>query len=144
MYAHEHEYVLVDLPGLIAGAHDGVGLGDQFLGHAERTKMILHIIDGTESDWVKQYRAIRHEMTEYDADCNAAGNCTYLSGKPEIIVVNKIDAADADDWKKNMAKLKRAAGSGAKIVSVSAAGRTGIAELIATIEKEFLVIKNEQ
>ncbi|MCL2890202.1 MAG: GTPase ObgE, partial [Alphaproteobacteria bacterium] len=50
MYAHNREFVLVDLPGLIEGAHEGVGLGDKFLGHAERTKMILHIVDGTEED----------------------------------------------------------------------------------------------
>ena len=54
--------MLVDLPGLIEGAHTGVGLGDQFLGHAERTKMILHVIDGTEPDWAARYKAIRHEM----------------------------------------------------------------------------------
>ena len=65
MYAHDREFVLVDLPGLIEGAHTGVGLGDRFLGHAERTKMILHVIDGTEPDWAARYAAIRHEMDSY-------------------------------------------------------------------------------
>ncbi|MCL2330964.1 MAG: GTPase ObgE [Proteobacteria bacterium] len=137
MYAHNREFVLVDLPGLIEGAHSGVGLGDKFLGHAERTKMILHVIDGTEDDWAARYKTIRREIEEYDADCNAAGACASLSTKPEIIVVNKTDAVEPDAWKERMAKLKRAA-RGKIIMSISAAGRAGITELIAGIEREFI------
>ncbi|MCL1786100.1 MAG: GTPase ObgE [Alphaproteobacteria bacterium] len=135
MYAHDREFVLVDLPGLIEGAHTGVGLGDLFLSHAERTKMILHIIDGTEPDWAARYKAIRHEMQEYDADLGAIS----LSTKPEIIVINKQDAVDAADWKERMKSFKRAV-KNKNIVSISAAGRTGIDEFIKTVEAEFLKI----
>lgn len=127
MYAHNREFVLVDLPGLIHGAHMGVGLGDRFLGHAERTKMILHIIDGTEEDWNERYKAIRHEMESYGGG---------LTNKPEIIVINKMDAVEPDDWADRMKKFKR--GKKSEIISMSAAGRLGITELISTVEKKFI------
>jgi GTP-binding protein len=134
MYAHDREFVLVDLPGLIEGAHTGVGLGDQFLGHAERTKMILHVIDGTEPDWGARYQAIRHEMDSYGGG---------LLGKPELVVINKTDAIDADELAEKMAAFKKFFGRKKKpeIVTISAAGRLGIAELILTIEKMFLGLK---
>lgn len=126
MYAHNREFVLVDLPGLIQGAHMGVGLGDKFLGHAERTKMILHVIDGTEEDWNDRYKAIRHEMESYGGG---------LTNKPEIIVINKMDAVEPDDWAERMKKFKR--GKKSEILSISAAGRLRITELISIVEKSF-------
>jgi GTP-binding protein len=131
MYAHDREFVLVDLPGLIEGAHTGVGLGDQFLGHAERTKMILHVIDGTEPDWGARYKAIRQEMDSYGGD---------LTDKPELVVINKTDAIDADELTEKMTAFKKSFGRKKKpeIVTISAAGRLGISELILTIEKMFL------
>ncbi len=131
MYAHKREFVLVDLPGLIEGAHTGVGLGDRFLGHAERTKMILHVIDGTESDWASRYRAIRHEMDSYGGG---------LLNKPEIVVINKIDAIDSDDLKQRMADFKKSFGRKKKteILTISAAGRIGIEDMISAIEKQML------
>ena len=136
MYAHDREFVLVDLPGLIEGAHTGVGLGDQFLGHAERTKMILHVIDGTEPDWVARYAAIRHEMDSYGGD---------LIAKPELVVINKIDAINADELSEKMAAFKKSFGRKKKpeIVTISAAGRIGIEDLIASIEKKFLGLEND-
>ncbi len=131
MYAHDREFVLVDLPGLIEGAHTGVGLGDRFLGHAERTKMILHVIDGTETDWGTRYKAIRHEMDSYGGD---------LTNKPEIVVINKTDAIDPDVLTERLGEFKKSFGRKKKpqIVTISAAGRIGIAELISVIEKQFL------
>lgn len=136
MYAHDREFVLVDLPGLIEGAHTGVGLGDQFLGHAERTKMILHVIDGTEPDWAARYAAIRHEMDSYGGG---------LLGKPEMVVINKIDAIEDSEFTDRMAAFKKSFGRKKKpeIVAISAAGRVGIAELILSIEKMFLGLNNE-
>ena len=133
MYAHDREFVLVDLPGLIEGAHTGVGLGDKFLGHAERTKMILHVIDGTEEDWAARYAAIRHEMDSYGGD---------LTTKPEIVVINKTDAIEPDVLTEKLDAFKKSFGRRKKpqIVTISAAGRLGIAELILTIEKQFLAL----
>ena len=136
MYAHDREFVLVDLPGLIEGAHTGVGLGDQFLGHAERTKMILHVIDGTEPDWAARYAAIRHEMDSYGGD---------LIAKPEMVVINKIDAIDADELSEKMTAFKKSFGRKKKpeILTISAAGRQGIDTLISAIEKKFLGLEND-
>ena len=136
MYAHNREFVMVDLPGLIEGAHTGVGLGDRFLGHAERTKMILHIIDGTEPDWAARYAAIRHEMDSYGGG---------LLSKPEMVVINKIDAISDEDLKERMDAFKKSFGRKKKpeIVAISAAGHIGIEDLIAKIEKMFLKIEEE-
>ena len=134
MYAHNREFVMVDLPGLIEGAHSGVGLGDRFLGHAERTKLILHVIDGTESDWVARYNAIRHEMDSYGGG---------LLNKPEIIVINKIDMIDGDVLTEKLSDFKKSFGRKKKpqILTISAAGQIGIDDLISTIEKAFTKVE---
>ena len=137
MYAHNREFVLVDLPGLIQGAHTGVGLGDRFLGHAERTKMILHVIDGTEPDWATRYSAIRYEMDSYGGD---------LTSKPEMVVINKIDAIAPDELQTRMDTFKKSFGRKKRpeIMAISAAGRVGISELISAIEKKFLTIEKAE
>jgi GTP-binding protein len=133
MYAHNREFVMVDLPGLIEGAHMGVGLGDRFLGHAERTKLILHVIDGSETDWATRYKAIRHEMDSYGGG---------LLNKPEIVVINKIDTMDEDELKEKLSEFKKSFGRKKKpeIITISAAGHIGVEDMIATIEKKFLEI----
>lgn len=135
MYAHNREFVLVDLPGLIEGAHTGVGLGDRFLGHAERTKMILHIIDGTEEDWAHRYKAIRHEMDSYGGG---------LLDKPEMVVINKIDAVEPDVFTERMNAFKKSFGRKKKpeIMAISAAGQIGVRELVAAVEKKFTGIED--
>ena len=137
MYAHDREFVLVDLPGLIEGAHTGVGLGDQFLGHAERTKMILHVIDGTEADWAARYAAIRHEMDSYGG---------YLIAKPEMVVINKIDAIGEEELTEKLNAFKKLFGRKKKpeILTISAAGRIGIDDLISSIEKKFLGVTDDK
>ena len=137
MYAHNREFVLVDLPGLIEGAHTGVGLGDRFLGHAERTKMILHVIDGTEPDWATRYSAIRYEMDSYGGD---------LTSKPEMVVINKTDAIAPDELQTRMDAFKKSFGRKKRpeIMAISAAGRVGISELISAIEKKFLTIEKAE
>lgn len=134
MYAHNREFVMVDLPGLIEGAHTGVGLGDQFLGHAERTKLILHVIDATEPDLYARYTAIRHEMDSYGGD---------LITKPEIVIINKIDALSEEDLEIKIAEFKKGFGRKKKpqILTISAAGQVGISEMISAIEQKFLGIE---
>lgn len=134
MYAHNREFVMVDLPGLIEGAHTGVGLGDQFLGHAERTKLILHVIDATEPDLYARYSAIRHEMDSYGGD---------LVSKPEIVIINKIDALSEEELETKIAEFKKGFDRKKKpqILTISAAGQIGINEMISAIEQKFLGIE---
>ena len=95
------EFVLADLPGLIEGAHEGAGLGDTFLGHAERCGVVLHLIDGTESAVVRAYRMIRRELEAYGHG---------LAGKPEIVALNKIDALPKAEVTRRKAALAKACG----------------------------------
>jgi GTPase len=110
-----HEFVVADIPGLIEGAADGAGIGDRFLGHIERCKVILHLVDATGEDPVGAYRIVRGELDAYGAG---------LTDKVEVIGLNKIDALDPADVKKLMTKLKRA--SKAEILPLSGAGGEGI------------------
>lgn len=123
--SEDARFVLADIPGLIEGAHEGHGLGTRFLGHVERTAVLLHLVDGTQEDVVDAYRTIRHELQEYDAD---------LAAKDEIIALNKIDALDAEALAEKIAALEEA--SGKKVHAVSAASHTNIRPLLfAVLEK---------
>lgn len=82
-----HDFVLADIPGLIEGAHEGHGLGDRFLGHVERTSVLLHLVDITQEDPLAAYHTIREELEEYGAG---------LDEKIEILALNKIDAIDPE------------------------------------------------
>ena len=108
----ERDFVLADIPGLIEGAHEGAGIGDRFLGHVERTGVLIHLIDGTQEDVKEAYKIIRGELAAYDPE---------LAEKPEIVVLNKIDALEPDDMKKKLTALKRA--SKAEVLTCS--GVTG-------------------
>jgi GTPase len=122
------EFVLADIPGLIEGAHEGVGLGDRFLGHVERCRVLLHLIDGTGEDAGAAYRTVRAELSAYGGG---------LEGKPEIVALNKADALTAGEIKAQAARLKRVAKKPPLVVS--AASGQGVPEvlraLIAVIEK---------
>ena len=98
--------------------------------------MILHVIDGTEPDWALRYKTIRHEMDSYGGD---------LTDKPEMVVINKIDAISDDELAEKMTAFKKFFGRKKKpeILTISAAGRVGIAELISAIEKKFLGLEND-
>ena len=94
------EFVLADIPGLIEGAHEGHGLGDRFLGHVERCRVLLHLVDGTSEHAGKAYKVIRKELEAYGGG---------LSDKPEILALSKADALSPELLKEQVARLKRAA-----------------------------------
>jgi GTP-binding protein len=122
------EFVLADIPGLIEGAHEGIGLGDRFLGHVERCRVLLHLVDGTGDDAGVAYKTVRAELTAYGEG---------LADKPEIVALNKADALDAGTLKEQAARLKRAAKKAPLIIS--AVSGQGVPEalraLMAVIEK---------
>jgi GTP-binding protein len=91
------EFVLADIPGLIEGAHEGVGLGDRFLAHVERCRVLLHLIDGTSEDAGAAYKTVRTELQAYGHE---------LADKPEIVALNKADALGAAD-ERQVASLQR-------------------------------------
>jgi GTPase len=105
------EFVLADIPGLIEGAHEGIGLGDRFLGHVERCQVLLHLVDGTGDHAGKDYKTVRAELEAY-------GN--GLVDKAEVVVLTKSDALDADIRKSQIAKLKRACGQTPLVMSAHA------------------------
>jgi len=95
------DFVLADIPGLIEGAHQGVGIGDRFLGHVERTRVLLHLVDGAGEDPARDYRVVRHELAAYEAG---------LTDKPEIVALSKCDAVDDADAERKRALLADACG----------------------------------
>ncbi len=94
------EFLLADIPGLIEGAHEGAGLGDRFLGHVERCRVLLHLIDATGDDPAAAYRTIRNELSQYGHG---------ITEKPEIVALSKVDSITAEDLAAKMKVLKRAA-----------------------------------
>lgn len=92
--------LIADIPGIIEGAHEGIGLGDHFLRHVERCAVLLHLIDGTEEDVAGRYKAIRKELKLYSP---------VLAQKQEIIVLNKIDALTAEEITEKPKRCKKPA-----------------------------------
>lgn len=95
----DREFVMADIPGLIEGAHEGQGLGDRFLGHVERCRVLLHLIDGTADDVVASYRIIRDELAAY---------ARHLAVKPEVVGLNKCDALTGEEIARKLADLQAA------------------------------------
>ncbi|MBJ6988440.1 MULTISPECIES: GTPase ObgE [unclassified Devosia] len=108
----EREFVLADIPGLIEGASEGIGIGDRFLGHIERCKVLIHLIDGTNEDVAHVYEAVRYELGAY-AD--------VLAEKEEIVVLNKIDALTEEEIAEKVAAIQEVTDAEIRLVS----GATG-------------------
>jgi GTP-binding protein len=120
------EFVLADLPGLIEGAHEGIGLGDRFLGHVERCRVLLHLVDGTGEHAGEAYKTVRHELEAYGHG---------LTDKVEIVALNKADALMPEQLKQQLARLKRA--SKKTPLVLSAATRAGVTEALRALYAEI-------
>jgi GTP-binding protein len=121
------DFVLADIPGLIEGAHEGAGLGDRFLGHVERTAVLLHLIDATQDDPAEAYQIIRGEIEAYGAG---------LEDKPEIVALSKADAVP----EKEMAKKAKAVAkvAGAKPLVLSAVSGQGMQDALRQLAKDVV------
>ena len=108
-YYDRKEVTLADIPGLVEGAHKGIGLGDKFLRHIERCKVLLHLIDLSENNLEKTYKEITKELSSYDKK---------LSKKKEIIFFNKSDLFDNDEIKKKLENFKKKINAKYEIISV--------------------------
>ncbi len=118
--------LIADIPGLIEGASEGKGLGDEFLRHVERTKVLVHLIDAYQEDVAATYKVIRDELAAYKVD---------LTDKPEIIALNKIDGLDEDIVEDLVASLKKSAPKDTPIFAISATSGRGLQELRYKIGK---------
>lgn len=120
--------VVADIPGLIEGAHAGAGLGDRFLRHIERTKLLLHLIDisGLTSDPVADYQTITVELEAYSSD---------VAGKPKIVVATKVDAMDDEDILQGLKDFCER--EGLSFYAISSATGQGLKELLGAVEQQL-------
>jgi GTP-binding protein len=109
------EFVIADIPGLIEGAAEGAGVGDRFLGHIERCRVLLHLVDANDEDVAESYRIVREELEAYGAG---------LVDKPVVVALNKIDTLDDELIAALAAELEEA--SGAEVIPISGASGVGV------------------
>jgi GTPase len=124
--AGSRDFVLADIPGLIEGASEGAGLGTRFLGHVERTRVLLHLVDCTEEDVAAAYETVRHELGAYGAD---------LYEKPEIVALSKIDALPQEELKKRFDALKDACGK--RPLLLSAVSGEGVEQALFALARQI-------
>lgn len=120
VYIDEYEFVIADIPGLIEGAHQGVGLGDKFLKHIERCNVLIHLLDGTSENIVDDYKTIRRELEEYSS---------IIAAKDELIAITKIDAMLEDEVEEKMQELQSAL-STKNLLAISSHSGTGVKTLL--------------
>lgn len=119
------EFVIADIPGLIEGAHEGRGLGDKFLAHIERCKILVHLIDIFQENPLSMYEALRNELCMYSKE---------LSEKPEILVLNKIDLLDKKDLDKIVDKFS---GENKQVYAISALRKDAIDAVLDCVVKQL-------
>lgn len=131
--------LVADIPGLIEGASDGKGLGDDFLRHIERTAVLVHLIDAYQDSVIDAYKTIQHELQSYQVD---------LSKKPQVVALNKIDGLDAEIVADRVKELKTVVKRGNPVVAISAKSKIGVTELLRALQKvvakERLKTANEE
>jgi GTP-binding protein len=122
-------FVVADIPGLIEGAHGGAGLGDRFLRHVERTRLLLHLVDVSSlsgRDPVSDYEVINRELTAYDSQ---------LAERPQFVVATKLDALDEPERLERL--RERANADGREFFQISSATNTGLRELVRAVERKL-------
>ena len=127
------EFVLADIPGLIEGAHMGVGIGDRFLGHVERTRVLLHLVSAREEDVAAAYKTVRRELKAY-------GN--GLVDKPEIVALSQADLLDDDERSEKFAALKKV--TRRKPLILSAATGEGVQDVLRALMKVVEEARDEE
>lgn len=121
----DHSILIADIPGLIEGASEGKGLGDRFLRHVERTKVLLHLIDVYSDDAGKAYRDIRKELANYSAD---------LAARPELVVLTKVEGVDQEIIDMQMAAILKE-NPDAKVMAISSSAHQGLTEVLRELRE---------
>ena len=122
----EYSLLFADIPGLIEGAAEGKGLGDEFLRHVERTAVLVHLIDAYQDDVVGAYTTVQEELKAYKVD---------LTERPQVVVLTKIDGLDEDIVKDLLASLKKAVPKGTELTAISAQSKVGVTTLLRTVRR---------
>ncbi len=117
----QHSLLVADIPGLIEGAAEGKGLGDEFLRHVERTAVLIHLIDTYQEDIIHAYQTIQTELAAYKTD---------LTDRPQIVALNKVDGLDKEMIADRIAELRTAVPKDIAIVAISAKSKHGVQELL--------------
>lgn len=120
----ESSVLFADIPGLIEGAAEGKGLGDEFLRHVERTAVLVHLIDAYQEDVVEAYQTIQKELAAYKVD---------LTDRPQIVVLTKIEGLDEEIIKDQLTKLKAVVPKNTTLTAISAQSKQGLPALLRTI-----------
>lgn len=119
--AKDTSLLIADIPGLIEGASEGKGLGDDFLRHVERTSVLLHLVDAYQDDVAEAYQTIQHELASYQVD---------LSSKPQIVALTKIDGLDDEIIEDRITELQTVAGKNTTFYAISSKSKQGVKELL--------------
>lgn len=122
----QNSLLFADIPGLIEGASQGKGLGDEFLRHVERTLVLVHLIDIYQDDIAGAYKTIQTELKSYKAD---------LSKRPQVVVLSKIDGLDDEIVQARLKELKPILPKGTKLLAISAPEKRGLKELLYTVQQ---------
>jgi GTP-binding protein len=133
VYLSGDEFVLADIPGLIEGAHEGAGIGDRFLGHIERCRVLLHLIDGTAEDVAESYRVVRDELAAYGGG---------LDEKPEVVALNKCDSIVAEEIKEKLDALEEACGH--KVFPLSGVAGIGLKDILGELFRHIREAKESE
>lgn len=120
----EASLLFADIPGLIEGAAEGKGLGDEFLRHVERTAVLVHLIDAYQEDVATAYRTIQKELKAYKID---------LSARPQVVVLTKIEGLDSEIVKDQLSKLKKAVSKDTSLAAISCMTKQGVPELLRVV-----------
>jgi GTP-binding protein len=120
----EASLLFADIPGLIEGAAEGKGLGDEFLRHVERTAVLVHLVDAYQDDIAGAYKTIQKELKAYKLD---------LSARPQVVVLTKVEGLDTDILKDQMAQLKKVAPKDTSFMAISSATKQGVPELLRMV-----------
>ena len=128
-------FAAVDIPGLIEGASDGIGLGHEFLKHMQRTRLLVHVVDGSEGEPGERIRAINQELDAFD---------TTLAQTPQIIAVNKLDLEEVELLRDEIEEeVRKTVGEDTPVHFISAATRRGIDDLVAAVSYRLTDIRKQ-
>lgn len=132
---NKYSLLLADIPGLIEGASQGKGLGDEFLRHTERTSVLLHLIDPYNKDIKAAYKTIMKELAEYKVD---------LSGRPQIVALTKIEGLDKKQLETMLKQLKKLVPKNTPVMAFSSNSREGLSGLLRTLQKQVDKARKQQ